>query len=109
MDVFDLLHDVSMLKKTEHFPTAEQIYKWTYGAYRGLTTSFAYMCPYIGTIQYRFCGNVAESLDIVSAVNAYDTACENYFRWLAAELSETGIVSMPKVDEKMREYGITRR
>lgn len=105
-EIFNLLHDIARLKKNHEFPTSEQIYKWTYGSFRSLIRNLQYSTRWVKSIRYAFDVDLDEEDVSENSIFQFDIICEDYFCWLAIELSQYGRVSEDCVNKKLNELSL---
>lgn len=101
-DVYDLLHSVPMMKSTGTFPTADQIYQWTYDKYQDLVSYRQYMGVLLDTISDRWDIDLDEA-DIPGFLDQFELKCAMYFSWISTRLCGVGIVSLSEVNSKLLE------
>ena len=98
-EIANSLREVKALKGTNKFPTAKQIYDWTYGSYYDSVNNQRWMKAVIQEIQ--------EDYDILIDTPIYDLCleinalCYNYFTWLSNVLSVNGFTSRKSIFDKI--------
>lgn len=95
------LKSIDRLKNSKKFPSAKQIYKWTYGKKQDLVVDAKWMGVSIREIEEIYDVYIDQSVyDICDTV---DEVCTNYFQWISIELSTVGKVSTPTIYRKLDE------
>lgn len=83
------------MKNGKKFPTAKQIYSWTYGKKQDLVTDIRWFSKFVNGI----CEDYSIEIDKSPAefMMDFDSVCVEYFQWLANELSQSGILNRSEV------------
>lgn len=99
------LSKIDKLKNGKKFPTARQIYAWTYGKKQDLVTDRGWMQVTIRDIEDQY--DVYVDMTADEFCNIADEICAEYFSWLADELSIVGKVASRDIYNKLDEliYG----
>lgn len=100
-EIASQIFEVSKLKKTNKFPTKDQLYKWTYGKVQDLVTDKRWITPMIETIAYEYDTDIFVTPRELS--NLLDHVCVDYFQWLSSSLAVSGQVSFPAIYRKIDE------
>lgn len=93
------IRTIDKLKSSKKFPTAKQIYNWTYGKKQDLVTDVGWMGVSIDEIEYQY--KITNELSVKKVCDMVDSACFEYFKWLSTELSRVGKVSTPDIYKKL--------
>lgn len=100
-EVYAFVHSVEKLKNTKKFPTANQIFEWTYKKVEDTLSDNNKMNRMIIDICNSY--NADALNDAFDVVRDFDIKCKNYFLWTAEELSKTGFLFRSDVYEKLDE------
>ena len=94
-EIFRLINRIDKLKNGKKFPTAKQIYSWTYGKKQDLVTDIRWFSKFVNGI----CEDHSIEIDKSPAefMMDFDSVCVEYFQWLANELSQSGILNRSEV------------
>lgn len=95
------LKSITRLKNSKKFPTAKQIYNWTYGKRQDLVTDRGWMGVAVRDVENQYKTTISKSIDEVC--NDVDSVCIDYFKWLSDQLSNVGRVSSDVIYEKLDE------
>lgn len=100
-EIANFLNSVSLLSGKNKFPTAAQIYDWTYYKFQDVI-----MLPnYIKKLTSNIIDDYEDYIEINKTYpeicKEFNTICEKYFRWIANELSICGFVSRAEIFEKL--------
>ena len=98
-EIFGLIHRVDMLKNGEKFPSAKQIYNWTYGKKQDLVMDIRWLSKFVEGI----CEDYSIELDksLTEFMVDFDSICTAYFQWLANGLSQTGLINKSEAYAKL--------
>lgn len=95
------IKSVKKLDGKNRFPTADQLYAWTYKKDQDLVTDEKWMKVTIEEIEDEY------NIEVTDTVNSIcvrvDEICQNYFKWLADELSDAGKVTSSRIYQKLDE------
>ena len=81
------------------FPTAKQIYKWTYYKKQDLITDRNWMAISVKNIEEIY--NIKVTTPIDKICNDLDHICYEYYTWLANELSSFGFIIKGEACDKL--------
>lgn len=95
------IYKVSKLKSTNHLPTAEQIYDWSYDEVRDSVSNPKWSAVYAENILVKY--HCYEKQDLSGFAEVLDAACDDYFKWLADELSLYGIIKFDDIFNKLNQ------
>lgn len=95
------INRIDKLKNGKKFPTAKQIYSWTYGKKQDLVTDIGFLSKLIKGVCEEYSVEVMESP--YEIMDKFDFICTEYFKWLATELSRVGMVNRSEVYTKLNE------
>ena len=100
-EIASQIYMVDRLKAGKKFPSAKQIYRWTYGKQQDLITDPRWFSAFV----YDICNQYGVELEISPDVfmPEFDAICVKYFKWLSEELSDVGRVSRAEVYQKLDE------
>ena len=94
-EIYSFLNNVHKMKSNNRFPTAKQIYEWTYGNDRDLVLDDRFMLVLLRDVSEKENIVIAEPKRTI--MKMLDTACSKYFRWLSDRLSKDGAVTKSDV------------
>lgn len=98
-EIFGFIHKVEKLKRTNRYPSAQEIYKWTYDKVQDIVTDKKQMSIEIRDVCERY--NMDITIPIEEIMNAFNELCVDYFHWLADRLSTDGSVTSRDVYAKL--------
>lgn len=98
-EIASQIYIVDKLKNNKKFPTAKQIYSWTYGKKQDLITDRKWFQIFVEDICEEYNRDLIESP--MNFMNEFDDICVSYFQWLSNELSQTGRVSKSAIISKI--------
>lgn len=94
-EIASQIYMINKLKSTKKFPSADQIYSWSYAKQQDLVTDVDWTARLIDHLTYEYgAENNFEPSEIAEIV---DNICTQYFSWLSDELSAHGIVSYKQI------------
>ena len=100
-EIANFLNSVSLLSGKNKFPTSKQIYEWTYDKYQDVITNTTYIRKMTYDIIDDYGVDISKSYSQIC--DEFDRICENYFKWLSNELSQSGFVSRREIFDKLNE------
>ena len=100
-EIYAFRHDIDKLKGKNKFPSANEIYKWSYNKKQDLITDVNWMKLTIEDVKDN--ENISDSRSPATISKIMDSICVEYFKWLAENLSKVGVVSNRQVHEKLNE------
>lgn len=95
------LSRIKRLDGSNKYPTAQDIYKWTYNKVRDNITDVTYMTEMLYDIATEY--NVDIDADPEEVCVSADRVCHEYFTWLSKMLSTTGMVAKQRIYDKLDE------
>lgn len=100
-EIASQIYKVDRLKAGKKFPSAKQIYSWTYHKKQDLITDPRWFSKFV----YGICDQYGVELEISPDVfmPEFDAICVKYFKWLSEELSDVGLVTRGEVYQKLDE------
>lgn len=98
-EVYGFIHTVEKLKRTNKYPTAQNIYNWTYEKVQDLVTDASWLQIRIEDICDQY--NIDTNIPLKPTMHEFDALCVNYFQWLAEMLSKRGSVTNREVYTKL--------
>lgn len=98
-EIASSIYEVGKLKSTKRFPTAEQLYAWTYKKKQDLVTDVTWVSRLINNICYEY--DVKNNFVPFEISNQIDSICELYFSWLSSELAAYGYVEFKMIYSKL--------
>lgn len=100
-EIASQIYKVDRLKSGKKFPSAKQIYNWTYHKKQDLITDPRWFSASV----YDICEQYGVELEISpdAFMLEFDAICVKYFKWLSEELSDVGRVSRVEVYQKLDE------
>ena len=109
-EIYSFLHTVKKLSGKNKFPTAKQIYDWTYCKISDCITDMRWVRVFVEDACDKE-GFTYTSISSFSTISKQlDSFCRDYFSWLGENLSKVGIVSKQNVfkelDKLMRQYSL---
>lgn len=93
------INRVDKLKNGKKFPSAKQIYNWTYGKKQDLVTDIRWFSGLVQDVCDEY--NLILENDPLDFQSEFDKLCQNYFEWLANELSVRGLVPRSEIYTKL--------
>lgn len=100
-EIASQIYCVGKLKNTKKFPTAKQIYEWTYYKKQDLVTDKRWFAKLVFGICEEYDIELLE--DSNDFMYDFDDVCVSYFQWLASELSDVGLLTKPEIIAKITE------
>ena len=100
-EIANQIYKVDRLKNNKKFPSAKQIYKWTYDKKQDLITDVRWFTKYVGMICEEYSIDIDESP--ADFMGDFDRICVEYFTWLSNELSQIGLISKSEIYSKLNE------
>lgn len=98
-EVYGFIHTVEKLKRTNKYPTTQNIYNWTYEKVQDLVTDASWLQIRIEDICDQY--NIDTNIPLNPTMHEFDALCVNYFQWLAEMLSKRGSVTNREVYTKL--------
>jgi hypothetical protein len=95
------IHSVDVMKGSKKFPTAKQIFKWTYGKAYDSINNANWMSSLIQEIEDNY--NITITDDICTVMHALDNLSVAYFTWLSKELAASKRVCNSKIYKELDE------
>lgn len=102
MEIYSFLNKVKKLTGSNRLPTAKQIYNWTYFKWKDLITDEKFMSRWLKGTQKHY-NEIPQELDVAVVCEQFDYICEQYFKWLAYELSNYSYVYSDDIEDKINE------
>ena len=100
-EIASFFYEVDKLKNTKKFPTAKQIYNWTYGKKQDLVTDERWFSKLVNMTLKEY--NMESSENPCDFMSEFDSICVEYFTWLSKELSDVGLVTYDEIYQKLNE------
>lgn len=94
-EIANQIYKVDKLKNNKKFPTAKQIYNWTYGKKQDLVTDIRWFSGLVKNICDEYLIEI--DTDPSDFMNEFDNICYEYFTWLAKELSIRGLIPYSEI------------
>lgn len=100
-EIASQIYKVDRLKNNKKFPSAKQIYNWTYDKKQDLITDVRWFTKFCNMI----CKEYSVELEQFPGdfIGDFDSICVSYFKWLAEELSDIGLVTSDEIYQKLDE------
>lgn len=101
MEIARGLNEILRLKHRNKYPSAKEIYLWTYDIFRDLVTDIKWFTA--------FSTEICRSLEIKppedpeECMTGFDDLCHRYFRWIAENLSKNGCIQYEDIYSKIDE------
>lgn len=90
-EIVMFIHKVNKLKRTNKWPTAQQIFNWTYGKWADELHSDGWIQGELDALCFEY--DLEAELDADNYAESILAVCEGYFHKLADELSAKGSIS----------------
>lgn len=100
-EIAALLHKVDRLAGSKKYPSAQDIYKWTYGKIRDRVTDTIYMEEMLYGLTTDY--NIETDMTPNEFCGLTDSACTQYFKWLSDRLSSIGMIASQRIYDKLDE------
>lgn len=100
-EIFSFISKVDLLKGKNRYPSAKNIYSWTYGKKQDTITHD------VARVKIKIRNAISKEhfkgeYDANTIADKLDNACEKYFSWLADQLSRYGEVASDDVEEVLK-------
>lgn len=102
-EIASFLNKVSKLTGSNKYPTAKQLYAWTYNKWWDVITDTSYMKVMVRDILDEYTDIEEIRKTYPQICEEFNFICESYFKWLCEGLSEIGIVARADIYNKIDE------
>lgn len=102
-EIASFLNKVSKLTGSNKYPTAKQLYVWTYNKWWDVITDTSYMKVMVSNILDEYTDIEEIRKTYPQICEEFNFICESYFKWLCEELSGLGIVARVDIYNKIDE------